>query len=487
MTMTTFIRQTARTPLLIALACIVSLAACATASQKDDPRAVNVWVTTGDKTRLLQHETSLHFEGNQSAQIQIDVDATVRYQSMVGFGAAITDATAWLMQNRMSVSQRQALLEELFGRGEKGVGFDFTRLTVGASDFSRSHYSLDDMPKGEVDMSLAHFSIDPNRADVIPVVRQALAINPKLQIMASPWSAPGWMKTNDKLKQGQLKPEMYGVFADYLIRYIDAYAKEGIPISTLTLQNEPHFEPDSYPSMRLEDRARAQIVGQHLGPKLARRGLKTQIIEWDHNWDEPSAPMAVLSDPIANPYVSGVAWHCYDSHTLVQVQAGVHDAFPDKDAWHTECSGGEWKTHWPETLPWMVRNVVIGSTRGWAKGVLMWNLALDENHGPHLGGCEDCRGVVTIDSHTGEVTRNLEYYALAHASKFVRPGAQRIASTAKMGGLDTVAFRNTDDGSIVLLVCNSDATDRLFVTRFEGKSFAYPMPHESIATFVWKP
>lgn len=447
---------------------------------------MTAWVTTGDKTRLLSRDAgAIVFAHGATLPLTIDVDERTRYQTMAGFGAAITDASAWVIQNRMSAPQREALLQELFGRGDSGVGFDVARLTIGASDFSRTHYSLDDRPTGETDLSLAHFSIDANRGDLLPVVKRALAINPTLQVMASPWSAPAWMKTSGSLIKGTLKPEMYDVFARYLLRYVDAYAAEGVPVFALTLQNEPHFEPDDYPGMRLEAAARAAIIGQHLGPMLDRRGSPLQVIDWDHNWDAPESPLAVLADPRARRYVAGVGWHCYAAPSLLKNQTLVRDAHPDKDVWFTECSGGEWKPDWPESLPWMARTLVIGATRGWARGVLLWNIALDEQHGPHLGGCKDCRGVVTIDSKTGAVTRNLEYYALAHASRFVRPGAQRIASSAGADGIDTVAFRNADDGSIVLVVCNSAAAERRLSVRQAGRSFDYAVPRESLVTFVW--
>jgi glucosylceramidase len=456
-----------------------------TAGRREASPVVAAWITTGDKSQLLASAAPAYFEAAAPLPLNIDVDANQRFQTMAGFGASITDASAWLIQQRMSPAQRQALLEELFGRGAQGIGMDFTRLTIGASDFSRQHYTFDDMPPGQTDMSLAKFSIEANRAELLPVLKQALAINPGLQVMASPWSAPGWMKSSDSLIKGSLKPQMYGVFSEYLLRYVQAYAAEGINIFALTLQNEPHFEPPDYPGMRLDPAARAAVIGQHLGPLLRQRGLKTQLLDWDHNWDEPQAPLETLADAQARPFISGVAWHCYAGQ--VSAQSKVHDAYPDKDSWFTECSGGEWKPHWPETLPWMMRNVVIGATRNWARGVLMWNLALDEQHGPHLGGCKDCRGVVTIDSNTGAVTRNLEYYALAHASRFVRPGAQRIASNTALDGLDTVAFRNADDGSLVLIVCNSAAATRRFSVRQAGQQFAYDMPRESVVTFVWLP
>jgi len=447
---------------------------------------VQAWITTGDQTLLMARGADAAFQSGTRAATIIEVDPAQRFQEMVGFGAAITDASAWLIQNRLNPQQRGALMNELFGKAP-GVNFSFTRLTIGASDFSRHHYSFDDMPPGQTDPALAHFSIEPNRADVLPVVKAALAINPHLRVMASPWSAPGWMKSTDSLIQGTLKPEAYAPFAAYLSRYIGAYEKEGVPIYALTLQNEPHFEPKDYPGMRVEPAQRAAFIGGHLGPVLAKEHPQTRILDWDHNWDEPGSPAAVLQDPVASKYVNGVAWHCYGGD--VRVQAALHDRWPDKDTYFTECSGGKWAPVWSDNLQHFARTLVIGATRGWARGVLLWNLALDENDGPHLGGCKDCRGVVTIDSRDGKVTRNEEYYALAHASRFVRQGARRIASTSGYDQLDTVAFRNADDGSVALLVVNSAKAPRSFAVRLAPgqRSFSYTLPAASVATFTWKP
>jgi len=444
---------------------------------------VQAWITTGDQTQLLARGADASFKPGASAATIIEVDPKQRFQEMVGFGAAITDASAWLMQNKLNPQQRDALLNELFGKAP-GANFSFTRLTIGASDFSRHHYSFDDMPKGESDPTLAHFSIEPNRADVLPITKAALAINPKLRVMASPWSAPGWMKSNDSLIQGTLKPEAFAPFANYLSRYVSAYEKEGVPIYALTLQNEPHFEPKDYPGMRVEPAKRAAFIGGHLGPLLAREHPQTRILDWDHNWDEPGSPAGVLNDPVANQYVNGVAWHCYAGD--VRVQAALHDRWPDKDTYFTECSGGKWAPVWSDNLQHFARTLVIGTTRGWAKGVLLWNLALDEHDGPHLGGCNDCRGVVTIDSRDGKVTRNEEYYALAHASRFVRQGARRIYSSSGYDQLDTVAFRNADDGSVALLVVNSAKQERSFAVRVGQRSFSYRLPAASVATFTWR-
>jgi len=432
----------------------------------------------------LSREAEVHFDSSvpPATLLRIVVDEGTTYQEMVGFGAAITDASAWLIQNKLAPVQREALLQELFGPSP-GLGLSFTRLTMGASDFSLHQYSYDDMPVGQTDSTLAHFSIDSNRAYLLPVVQRALAINPQLKIMASPWSPPGWMKTTGSLIQGTLRPEAYGPLAEYFRRYIEAYSAEGVPIYAITVQNEPHYEPPTYPGMRLEPPARATFVGQYLGPLFARSGIGTLILDWDHNWDEYQSPLQVLADSAAPRYIAGVAWHCYGGD--VSAQTLVHDAHPEKDAYFTECSGGEWAPNFADNLKWFTQTLVIGATRGWAKGVLLWNLALDENHGPHTGGCGDCRGVVTINSASGAVTRNVEYYALAHASRFVRPGARRIASTSGIAGLESVAFRNSDDGSKALIVVNTEAQDRAFTVLWGNQSFRYTLPAGAVATFFW--
>jgi glucosylceramidase len=209
-----------------------------------------------------------------------------------------------------------------------------------------------------------------------------------------------------------------------------------------------------------------------------------KILDWDHNWDEPNAPSTVLANPQAAQYVSGVAWHCYAGD--VSAQGAVHDQHPDKDTWLTECSGGDWATSWPDNLKYFVGTLIIGGTRNWARGVLLWNLALDENDGPHTGGCGNCRGVVTINSSTGIVTRNIEYFALAHASKFVRPGARRIASSTAINGLESVSFQNADDASKVLIVLNTGTAARGFAVHDGQSWFRYTLPAASVVTFSWR-
>lgn len=441
---------------------------------------VQVWLTTPDQSKRLSREPALAFADSAPSATVITIDTNRRYQEIVGFGAALTDASA-IVINRLDATSRAALLNELFAPAP-GLHFSFTRLTIGASDFSPTDYSLDDVPKGQRDPELMQFSIASNRADVLPVVKEMLATNPQLKIMASPWSAPAWMKSSDSLIKGSLLPEAFAAYAQYLRRYVDAYAAEAVPLYALTIQNEPHFEPDNYPGMRVSPETRAAFIGSHLGPLLAASYPDLRILDWDHNWDEPQSPLAVLADPKASRYVAGVAWHCYNGEPAAQ--GPVHDAHPDKETWFTECSGGNWTPQWKDALPWMA-GALVQSTRYWSKGVLFWNLALDENHGPHLGGCGDCRGVVTIDSKTGEISRNLEYYVLGHASRFVSPGAVRIDSGPPITGLDQVAFRNPD-GTIVLLAVNRSADPSTFIVHQNTHSFFYVLSPGSLATFVWR-
>jgi glucosylceramidase len=499
-----FSRQAARVGALL-LAAAGASASAATPATPQPSASVQVWLSTADKSKQLSHEPAVAFAPARRGVTTITIDSASRYQSIVGFGAAITDSSAWLIVNKVPPTERAALMQELFGNGDgvsTGLGLSFARLSIGGSDFSLTHYSLDDMPPGQTDPELKHFSIDMNRADVIPVTKQALAINPRLTILGSPWSAPAWMKTGDHLVQGTIKPEAYPAFAQYLGRYVDAYRAEGIPIHALTLQNEPHYEPKNYPGMRFESIERAKFIGQYLGPLLAKQPSKVQIWEWDHNWDEPEAPKAALADPAAAKYIDAVAWHCYLGD--VKNQSIVHDAHPEKDVYMTECSPlrRAWFTtckangdkcpdsqsavNWADTLEYFVRTEIIDTTRNWARGVQLWNLALDENHGPRSGGCDVCRGVVTVDSHSGAISRGVEYYTLAHASRFVRPGAVRIASDRDRDGIHTVAFQNADDGSIALIAVNAAKQPRTFAVRAQRRSFSYTLAPGSVATFTWK-
>jgi glucosylceramidase len=438
-----------------------------------------MWLTTADESKKLVPQPPVKSRGQATGVEAVSINSRQHFQRMQGFGAAMTDASAELF-SRLPERRRRSLMAELFGHKNGGLGFSFMRLTVGASDFSRTHYSYDDTPGDAPDPELKHFSIAPARQYVLPRVREALAINPDLVVMISPWSPPAWMKTTKSLIKGQLEPRFYDAFALYLARTVEAFGREGVPVSMLTIQNEPDFEPGDYPGMRVNPPERAIIIGRHVGPTLRVRGLKTEILDYDHNWDKPELPLAVLNDPVARRYIAGVAWHCYNGD--VPAQSPVHDAFPDKDAWQTECSGGEWGPHFGETLGWMTDKLIIGVANNWGRGSLTWNLALDPAHGPHHGGCADCRGVVTIDPATAKITRNVEYYVLGHASRFVLPGAVRIAVKHSVA-VEAAAFLNPN-GSRVAILHRVSGEGPVSVS-IDGASYAVPLAVGSVATLRW--
>lgn len=470
---------------VIAALCATTLAGC---EDRNQPPAngVALWLTTIDQKNLLTRQADIPFENGSTDDVAVvNILRDQQRQEIVGFGASITDASAWLLHRHMNEEQRADLMRELFGP-PPGLNLSLTRLTIGASDFSRSHYTYNDMPKGETDPELTNFSIAVAKEDVLPMVRQAMAINPQLKVMASPWSAPAWMKDSDYLIQGRLSPEHYPAFARYFVKTIDAFAAEGVPLFAITIQNEPHYEPDNYPGMGVPPESRARFIGDHLGPIFDEQGISTLILEWDHNWDEPESPLAVLADVEANPYVDGVAWHCYGGS--VETQSSVRDAYPDKDVYLTECSGGDWVTRdggWDSQFSALLKTIIIGGTRHWAKGIQFWNLALDEDRGPFLGGCDVCTGIVEIDKASGEVKRNAEYYAIGHASRFVLPGARRIAAETRIVDLHVVAFENPEDRNIVLLVYNDGTDSKRFTVNAGDQQFSYMIPGRAGATFSW--
>jgi glucosylceramidase len=435
--------------------------------------SVSPWLTTGDRGKLLEPQSAISFGGDTSGEHVINVNEHHRYQEMDGFGAAMTDSSAWLLATKLSAGQRAELLGRLFSPSS-GLGLNYLRIPAGASDFSLSHYTYDDTC-----CDLSDFSIAPDEVHRIPLLLQAKAVNPGLRLMGSAWSAPGWMKTTESLYRGTLEPEYVDDYAAYLARFADAWAARGLPLASLTLGNEPQHKPADYPGMWLTPGDEIALVNQ-LGPAVAGKGLK--ILTLDHNWALAHYGADVLRDPVARQYVDGTAFHCYGG--APEYQSIVREAHPDKSIHFTECSSGNWATNWGDNLVWDGVNLLVGATRNWSKTVLKWNLALDTSHGPHTGGCGGCTGLVTIDPGNGSVSYNHDYYALGHLSKFVLAGAQRIASTARTGDFHSVAFRNPD-GSKVLLVVNAGGQGRSFLVRWGGQSFQYSLPEKSMATFRW--
>jgi glucosylceramidase len=479
---------------VVLYATIFALSGCSSDEQFPDPgppkppeeiAKAQVWLTTGNLSKLLSKEADISITRIAETNFPtVTLNLLEKLQEIEGFGAALTGSSAYLINRKMTVAQRQSLLEELFDP-VKGIGITYLRMTIGASDFSLSDYTYDDIPAGETDFDLQDFTIAKDKEDVVPIFKQILNIAPGIRIMGSPWSPPAWMKTNGSLIGGKLKLEAYDAYARYFLKYIEAYATEGIEIDAVTLQNEPLHFTANYPCMEMQATEQLNFIKSNLGPAFEMSGIGTKIIIYDHNWDNTQFALSILNDPDAKSYVAGSAFHAYAGD--VSSMSVVHNAHPDKGLYFTEISGGEWATNFSDNLQWNMKNIFIGATKNWSKTALLWNLALDENHGPINNGCQDCRGVVTINSTTGTVTRNVEYYSIGHFSKFIRPGAFRIASTpfGNSTGLDHVAFINTD-GSKVLVVSNAGSTPKSFVAKWDARQISYFIPAVSVATIVWE-
>lgn len=442
---------------------------------------IEVVESTENRPPALEKKTALQFGKTQTSALTIRVDETTQYQAIDGFGSSLTDSSAWLLDKKLSAQQRAEAFDMLFDP-QKGIGLSILRQPMGASDFAVKEYSYDDMAAGEKDFKLEKFSIEHDRAYVIPLLKQAMARNPNLKVIASPWSPPGWMKTSQSMIFGSLLPEAYPSFANYFVKFIKAYEAEGIPIYAITMQNEPLNIPGNYPGMGMAAVEQAAFLRDHLGPALKAAGLKTKVFVFDHNWDLIEYPITVLSDSKAAAFAAGTATHCYGGVPTAQLE--LHERFPDKEIWMTECSGGDWQKG---NLLEQQARLIIGSTRNWAKTVVLWNLALDQNHEPYLGGCTTCRGIVTVNHATSpaQVVPTVDYTALGHVSKFVKPGARRIKSNSfDQGSLEDVAFQNPD-GSIVLFVLNSSGAPMPFNIAWKGEFASYKLPAGAVATFVW--
>jgi glucosylceramidase len=451
-----------------------------------DGPTVQPVVTTSDQAKLLQSQPTVQFSsGGQATSLVITVDETTKYQNIDGFGASLTDSSAWLIWNKLDSSQQAALMQSLFSPAS-GIGMSFLRQPMGASDFSASgNYSYDDVPAGQTDPNLVNFTIAHDTAYIVPLLKQAIAVNPAIKVVGVPWSPPAWMKTTGTMNGGNMDTSYSPSLAQYFVKYGQAYQQQGIPIYALAVQNEPLNSNSNYPTEYLAASDESDFIANDLGPALVSGGLgSVKLFGYDHNWDHPDYAESVLASPAAN-FVAGTAFHCYAGD--VSAQSQVKTAYPSKDIWFTECSGTV-GSNFAGDLVWNAENLLIGATRNWARSVSLWNLALDQNSGPTNGGCQHCRGVVTIDDSTtpATITNNVEYYLLGHLGKFVVPGARRIASnTFASGSIEDVAFQNPD-GSIALFVLNSGSGSTEFTVSWQGQTFNYTLPGQAMATFRWK-
>lgn len=440
---------------------------------------VDYWLTNGAKNTFLQKQTGiLTFGSTYNLYPNIEVDATQTYQTIDGFGFTLTGGSAQSI-NKLNSQKRKELLQELFGKNDNAIAISYLRISIGASDLNATPFTYNDLPAGQTDVSLDQFSLNPDINDVIPMLKEILAINPQIKILATPWSPPTWMKDNNNFIGGSLKPEYYGVYANYFVKYIQKMKQEGISITAITPQNEP-LHPGNNPSMFMSAQQQAVFIKNHLGPAFVSANLPTKIIIYDHNCDRPDYPLSILNDAAANPFVDGSAFHLYAGD--INVLSTIHNAFPNKNLYFTEQYTGSSGT-FDGDLKWHMKNVIIGSMRNWSKVALEWNLANDANFGPHTpGGCTTCKGGLTIKG-TDSFERNVGYYIIAHASKFVPAGSIRIGST-QTANLNTVSFK-TPAGKTVLIIENDGSTNELFNIKSNGKWVTTSLEAGAVATFIW--
>ncbi len=439
---------------------------------------VSYWLTTADQSALLQEgKTNWQTNAANNAIPIISIDEQQRLQTIDGFGYTLTGGSAQLLY-QLPKEQRQSLLRELFSTKGNGIGISYLRISVGASDLDANVFTYDDPPKGETDFALKHFSLGQNLQDLIPVLLEIIAIQPKIKILATPWTAPVWMKTNANSIGGKLKPDCYQVYAQYLVKYIQAMKAKGIVIDAITPQNEP-LNPKNNPSLDMQADEQAIFIANHLGPAFQKAAIKTKIVLYDHNCDRPDYPISILNNAKAKTFINGSAFHLYGGD--IKALSAVHDAHPDKDLYFTEqWVGGP--SNFAGDFGWHIKNVVIGSMRNWSKNALEWNLAADAQYQPHTpGGCTNCLGALTIQQNA--VSRNVAYYIIGQASKFVPVGSVRIASNLPTD-LPNVAFKRPD-GKKVLLVFNDGKQEQSFGISSNGKMIPAKLPAGAAVTYVW--
>lgn len=455
---------------------------CSKKDKKSDGEAsdneISWWLTKCDQSVLLKKQsTNFSFNAKANSNPTIEIDSAMVLQTVDGFGYTLTGGSAYLI-NKLPAAQKTSLLKELFGKDENSISISYLRVSIGASDLSPDVFSYDDMPVGQTDPTLANFSLSKDTVDLIPLLKEIQIINPSIKIMGSPWSPPLWMKDNGSSIGGSLLPRYYSVYVQYFVKYIQAMKVKGIAIDAITPQNEPQHGGNN-PSMLMSALQQADFIKNHLGPAFQAANFATRIIIWDHNCDNPNYPITILNDAAAKQFIDGSAFHLYNGD--ISALSTVHNAHPDKGLYFTEQWTGA-NSSFDGDLKWHIRNVIIGSMRNWSRIALEWNLANDAGYNPHTaGGCTECKGALTLD---GSINRNVSYYIIAHASKFVAQGSMVISSTIPTNNLPNVAFK-TPEGKKVLLVLNDAANVAQFNIDYKGRKAAVELPANSVATFVW--
>jgi glucosylceramidase len=469
-----------------------------------------------DNFTLLRQSSISSSTADPGRTVKISVDPARTFQTMYGHGAAMTDSAAWVLMNlkRKNPELYGYTMKKLFSPAE-GAGFSLLRLPMGDSDYTANatyHTYCD-----EASPDLSRFSIAHDQQSIVPVLKDALRLNPEIRILGTPWSAPAWMKTNGRLTgiseadkaagaTCKLKSDCFAVYADYFLKFIEQYQAAGVTVWGVALQNEPQFDGAAYPCMRMDEDDQIRLVSL-LGPKLAARGFKTKIFVHDHNWglhpgdrkvaggDVKMDPVAsvtkMLADPVAGKYIAGTAWHCYygAAKLMSSTYTTVHQSFPDKEILCTELGGwGKNRGSWWGDVEWGMATDWMGGPQNWCQASVQWNLALDGNFGPTPRPDSQATGLVEIQTnHCQEVKFEREFYAMAQMSRAARPGSKHIAAAftgVDPGGVDVIAFA-LPNGQNSLVVFNRNQTEQPFEVAAGGKFFEYRAPEHGIVTFIW--
>jgi len=435
------------------------------------------WVTR-DANSLLQPLQPVAFSRSRPREAlpTIKIDDSRTFQPIEGFGFSLTGGSAYLLAG-LAAADRAKLLQELFGLTEASIGLSCLRLSIGASDLGRRDFTYWGLRRGTVDPDLTRFNLAGGDREVVPVLQEILAINPALKIIASPWSAPPWMKSNGRYVAGSLKPEYYSAYARYFAKYVEAMRDHGIHVSAVTPQNEPQ-NPRNEPSMVMSAAEQAAFIKGHLGPELRKGAPETEILCWDHNCDGIDFPLDVLGDAEARAYVGGVAWHLYNG--TPDAMSLVHAQYPDKKVYFTE----QWVSAHDDfmgALRWHTKNVIIGALRNWSRTALEWNLASDPEYSLHSRlGAVGALGGITIGATIG---RNPGYYLMAHSAKFIRPGSVRVHSS-EVDRLPNVTCL-TPESRMVMVVMNDTDGARRFRVQHRGTHATLELGAGDIATLRW--
>ena len=476
----------ARARLLLSALLLTAAAVAVPTPAQAAGESVNIWLTTTSDSagravsRGLQQQPSINFSaGTGSGGATITVDESRTFQQFEGAGAGFTDTAAWLMNSSgaLSATTREDTMRRLFDPNT-GIGLSFLRNPLGTSDLARGNYSFDDTCCDVNDFTISH-----DLADVLPLTKRAKQFNPALKVMATPWTAPAWMKDNNSLNQGFLQSQYYTAYGQYFAKYVQAYQANGVPIDYVSVQNEPTCCP-GYPSMQWNTAGLIFFTKNALWPAFRSAGItntKTLVMDW--NWDGYATwARPQLQDPaiLNDPLFGGIAWHGYSGNPSAQTSA--HNEFPNVRSYDTEHSGGTWIANQQQED---MQNI-IDYTRNWGRSMVKWSLAVDQNMGPHNGGCGVCTGLITVhngDGRSGQVDFNIEYYSTGHLTKFVKPGATRIDSTDS-AAVRNVAWRNPD-GSKALIAYNTTGSTQSTRVNWGNQSFTYPLPARTAATFTW--